>query len=86
MEWKMLVYFKAVWYNYVWYNLVKYMAVWYSLWSFVPLFPFWYVWTKKDLATLIQHGTRCIATFLPFLPSFDKHSTFFVSEVNLVAK
>jgi hypothetical protein len=24
----------------------------YSLWSFVIFFPFWYVWTKKNLATL----------------------------------
>jgi hypothetical protein len=29
------------------------MAVWYSLWSIGTLFPFWYVWTKKNLATLV---------------------------------
>jgi hypothetical protein len=29
------------------------MAVWYSLWSFGIFFPFWNVWTKKNLATLI---------------------------------
>jgi hypothetical protein len=29
------------------------MAVWYSLWSFGILFPIWYVWTKKNLATLV---------------------------------
>jgi hypothetical protein len=28
------------------------MAVWYSLWSFGIFFPIWYVWTKKNLATL----------------------------------
>jgi hypothetical protein len=28
------------------------MAFWYSLWSFGTFFTFWYVWTKKDLATL----------------------------------
>jgi hypothetical protein len=28
------------------------MAVWRSLWLFGILFPFWYVWTKKNLATL----------------------------------
>jgi hypothetical protein len=28
------------------------MTVWYRLWSFGILFPFWYVWTKKNLATL----------------------------------
>jgi hypothetical protein len=32
------------------------MAVWYSLWSFCIFFPFWYVWTEKNLATL--HLTR----------------------------
>jgi hypothetical protein len=36
----------------IWYN--KYLAVWYSLWSFGILFPLWYIWTKKNLATLIQ--------------------------------
>jgi hypothetical protein len=25
---------------------------WYSLWSFVIFLPIWYVWTKKNLATL----------------------------------
>jgi hypothetical protein len=29
------------------------MAIWYSLWSFSILFPFWYVWTKKNLAALV---------------------------------
>jgi hypothetical protein len=29
------------------------MAVSYSLWSFGIFFPFWYVWTKKHLATLV---------------------------------
>jgi hypothetical protein len=32
------------------------MAVWYNLgrlWSFDILFLFWYVWTKKNLATLV---------------------------------
>jgi hypothetical protein len=29
------------------------MAVWHILWSFGILFSFWYVWTKKNLATLI---------------------------------
>jgi hypothetical protein len=27
------------------------MAVWCSLWSFGTFFPFWYVWTTKNLAT-----------------------------------
>jgi hypothetical protein len=32
------------------YNI--HIAVWYSLWSFSIPFPFWYVCTKKNLATL----------------------------------
>jgi hypothetical protein len=32
------------------------MAVWYSLWSFGIFFPFWYVWTKENLATLLPNG------------------------------
>jgi hypothetical protein len=30
------------------------MAIWCSLWSFGIFFPFWYFWTKKNLATLAQ--------------------------------
>jgi hypothetical protein len=30
------------------------MAVWYSLSSFVIFFSIWYVWTKKNLATLLM--------------------------------
>jgi hypothetical protein len=29
------------------------MAVWFNLWSFGTLFQFWYVWTKKNLATMV---------------------------------
>jgi hypothetical protein len=29
------------------------MATWYCLWSFGIFFPFWYVRTKKNLATLV---------------------------------
>jgi hypothetical protein len=29
------------------------MAVCYSLWSFVTFFPIWYVWSRKNLATLV---------------------------------
>jgi hypothetical protein len=32
--------------------LVKFMVVWYSLWWFGIFIPFWYVSTKKNLATL----------------------------------
>jgi hypothetical protein len=32
------------------------MTGWYSLWSFGIFFPLWYVWTKKNLATLDLTG------------------------------
>jgi hypothetical protein len=35
-------------------HLVKCMAVWCSLCSFGIFFPFWYVGTKKNLATLMN--------------------------------
>jgi hypothetical protein len=34
------------------------MAIWYSLWSFGIFFPFWYIWTEKNLATLIRNETK----------------------------
>jgi hypothetical protein len=41
------------------------MAIWYNLWLFgiacgrwLYFFPFWYVWTKKNLATLVVRKTR----------------------------
>jgi hypothetical protein len=37
------------------------MAVWYSFWSFVIFFPTWYVWTKKNLATLFKNTNRLFA-------------------------
>jgi hypothetical protein len=39
-----------VWFMTNWCNIC--MTIWYSLWSFGIHFPFWYVWTKKNLATL----------------------------------
>jgi hypothetical protein len=33
--------------------LVYFNAIWYSLSSFGIFFPFWYVWTEKNLATLV---------------------------------
>jgi hypothetical protein len=50
------VYFKyvlrtfGIFYRY----LVLCMAIWYGLWSFGIFSPFWYVWTKKNLATLMS--------------------------------
>jgi hypothetical protein len=35
-------------------HLEYFMAVWYSMWSFLIFFPIWYVWIKKNLATLFQ--------------------------------
>jgi hypothetical protein len=47
------------------------MAVWYSLWSFVIFFTIWYVWTKKNLATLLFTEQNTIIIIpLPLL-SFD---------------
>jgi hypothetical protein len=45
-------------------HFLYFMAIWYSLWSFGKFFPFWCVWTKKNLATLI-------GTALWVLPSSD---------------
>jgi hypothetical protein len=33
------------------------MAFWYSLWSLAIFFTFWYVWTKKNLATLAERAS-----------------------------
>jgi hypothetical protein len=44
------------------------MAGWYSLWSLGTFFPFWYVWTQKNLATMtyicIEVG-GCLFILLP---------------------
>jgi hypothetical protein len=40
-----LEYFTAIWYNYG--LFVQFVVIWY-------IFPFWYVWTKKNLATLLH--------------------------------
>jgi hypothetical protein len=39
------------------------MAVWYSLWSFGIFFPFWYVWTYKNLATLVFNSIYLTNSF-----------------------
>jgi hypothetical protein len=38
--------------EYIYGHLVECMAAWYSLWPFGIFFQVWYVWTKKNLATL----------------------------------
>jgi hypothetical protein len=55
---KMLVYFTAVWYIFI--------AIWYVLWPLsrfygymVDFTPFWYLCTKKNLATLDWNGFEC---------------------------
>jgi hypothetical protein len=48
-------------------HLVKFMAIWYSLWSSVIFFPIWYVWIKKNLATLavvVNQFTTLVTHFL----------------------
>jgi hypothetical protein len=47
LEWKMLLYLMIT-LNISW----PFMAVWYSLGSFGIFFQYWYVWTKKNLATV----------------------------------
>jgi hypothetical protein len=57
LQWKMLVYFMAIWsisrqfHGYV-------VAIWFILWLNGTFFPFWYVWTDKNLATMVP-------TYLP---------------------
>jgi hypothetical protein len=34
------------------------MAVWYNMCSFGLFFPFWYVWTEKNLATLVRSSMK----------------------------
>jgi hypothetical protein len=36
----------------IFYDRLEYFtAIWYNLWPFGIIFPFWYVWAKKNLAT-----------------------------------
>jgi hypothetical protein len=50
LEWKLLVYFMTIWNTYICTVTVYFMAVRsrYVIWY---IFPFWYVWAKKNLAT-----------------------------------
>jgi hypothetical protein len=50
LKWKMLLYFMIVW-DILWPFGMMYSSFCCSLWSFGTFFPFWYVWTKKNLAT-----------------------------------
>jgi hypothetical protein len=58
LEWKMLLYFMSIWNT-------SFMDIWHNVWQFgmvyghlVYFFPFWYVWTKKNLATLAANDRR----------------------------
>jgi hypothetical protein len=42
-------------FSFIWYNLRPFGI---HLWTFGTLFQFWYVWTKKNLATL-RAATHC---------------------------
>jgi phosphotransferase system glucose/maltose/N-acetylglucosamine-specific IIC component len=47
-------------------HLENVMAIWYNLWlfgivwSFVVFFPIRNVWTKKNLATMVECGTKIV--------------------------
>jgi hypothetical protein len=59
----------------VW-NILQTFGIINSLWSFGTFFPFWYVWSKKNLATLRQQG-------------FDKRRALFTQlreDMNMNAK
>jgi hypothetical protein len=63
LEWKMFLYFMTIWNNLrlfgIIYGLfVKFVVIWY-------IFTFWYVWAKKNLATLV-------GSFNVFLSIFPK--------------
>jgi hypothetical protein len=52
LEWKLRLYFMTIWnifrsFGIIYDLLVKFVVIWY-------IFTFWYVWTKKNLTTLIQ--------------------------------
>jgi hypothetical protein len=52
----MLLYFMTVWnifrqFDIIYSLLVQFVVIWY-------IFPFWYVWTKKNLATLLPNTHR----------------------------
>jgi hypothetical protein len=62
----------------IFYDQLEYFtAIWYSLWPFgivcrhLVFFPFWYVWTKKNLATLLDdsHAQTCNAVCIENITS-----------------
>jgi hypothetical protein len=42
----------GIYYGHLIYCFVYFVAIWYILWLFDIFFPFWYVWTEINLATL----------------------------------
>jgi hypothetical protein len=59
LQWKMLAYFMTIWNILRPFGIVCGHLVLGSLWSLGKFFPFWYVWTKKNLATLIPSPFSC---------------------------
>jgi hypothetical protein len=51
------------------------MAFWYILWSFGIFFTFWYVWNKKNLATLVGKVTQVPRYFAEKTDLRDGHKT-----------
>jgi hypothetical protein len=68
----------------IFYDHLEYFAViWYILWEFgmvcghlVYFLPFWYFWTKKNLAALVNTTVQSFRKYLVFLPmkSFPTNS------------
>jgi cellobiose-specific phosphotransferase system component IIC len=50
---EIVVIFRIIW-NILWPFGIMYG----SLWLFGIFFPFWYVWTKKNLATVVQNESK----------------------------
>jgi hypothetical protein len=65
------------------------MAVWFNLWPFGLFTPFWYVWTKKNLATLVWRHVyqkfcprrKFLAQAETFLPSLNFKRSLYHTQV-----
>jgi hypothetical protein len=53
-----LEYFPSIWYNLWLFDMAGHHLVYFS--QFGIFFPIWYVWTKKNLATLLSTHKQCI--------------------------
>jgi hypothetical protein len=86
LEWKMLLYFMIMW-NILW------PYVWYNLWQFgiicchlVYFFPFWYVWTKENLATLVRRRALISQTIFSQIYCFSWSERFLHTPPNMYAR